>query len=82
MTVVTLYGLPKLEGQEVYQGWEIKGKETKSVGLLTPQADGTATISIPGDVRGNDTVAVSLEKGPRATPQAPQGKVLAVGSVK
>ncbi len=82
VTVLTLRGLPKLEGQEVYQGWEIKGKATKSIGLLTTQADGSATISIPGDVKGNDAVAVSLEKGPKATPNAPQGEVLALGPVK
>ncbi len=82
ITVLTLRGLPILQNQQVYQGWEIQGKETKSVGLLTPQPDGSATISIPGDVKGNDAVAVSLEKGPSATPNAPQGKVLAVGKIQ
>ena len=82
VTVLTLRGLPILQDQQVYQGWEIQGKETKSVGLLTPQPDGSATISIPGDVKGNDAVAVSLEKGPTATPNAPQGKVLAVGKIQ
>ncbi len=81
VTIVTLRGLPSLQGQQVYQGWELQGKETKSVGLMTAQGDGEATISIPGDVKGNDAVAVSLEKGPGATPNAPQGKVLAVGKI-
>ena len=81
VTVLTLRGLPALQDQQVYQGWEIQGTETKSVGLLTPQPDGTATISIPGDVKGNDAVAVSLEKGPTATPNAPKGKLLAEGKI-
>lgn len=81
VTVMTVRGLPALQNQQVYQGWVIQGTQTKSVGLLIPQADGTATISIPGNVKGNNAVAVSLEKGPTATPNAPQGKVLAVGKI-
>ena len=81
VTVMTVRGLPALQDQQVYQGWVIEGTQTKSVGLLIPQADGTATISIPGNVRGNNAVAVSLEKGPTATPNTPQGKVLAVGKI-
>ncbi len=81
VTIMTLRGLPTLQNQQVYQGWELQGKETKSVGLLTAQPDGTAIISIPGDVKGNDAVAVSLEKGPSATPNAPKGRVLAVGKI-
>ncbi len=81
VTVMTLRGLPALQGQEVFQGWEIQGTQTKSVGLLNTQPDGTATINIPGDVKGNDAVAVSVEKGPTATPNAPKGKVLAEGKI-
>lgn len=81
VTVLTVRGLPALQNQQVYQGWELQGKQTKSVGLLNVQADGTATINILGDVKGNDAVAVSVEKGPTATPNAPQGKVVAVGKV-
>ncbi len=80
-TVMILHNLPNLTGQQVYQGWEIQGKQTKSVGLLNVQSDGTATISIAGDVKGNDAVAVSIENGPTATPNAPKGKVVAVGKV-
>ncbi|GAC1430153.1 MAG: hypothetical protein PVS3B3_27300 [Ktedonobacteraceae bacterium] len=81
VTVVTLRGLPALQNQQVYQGWEIQGKQTKSVGLLNVQSDGTATINILGDIKGNDAVAVSVEKGPTATPDAPKGKVLAEGKI-
>ncbi len=81
VTIMTVRGLPTLQDQQVYQGWVIQGKQTKSIGLLIPQADGTATINIPGNVRGNDLLAVSLEKGPTATPNAPKGKVLAVGKI-
>jgi len=81
VTIMTVRGLPMLQNQQVYQGWLLQGKQTKSIGLLIPQADGTATINIPGNVRGNDLLAVSLEKGPTATPNAPKGKVLAVGKI-
>ena len=81
VTVVTVRGLPALQGQQVYQGWELQGSQTKSIGLLDVQPDGTATINIPGDVKGNNAVAVSIEKGPRATPNAPQGPVVAKGTI-
>ncbi len=81
VTIMTVRGLPALQNQQVYQGWLLLGKKTKSVGLLVPQADGTATINIPGNVKGNNYLAVSLEKGPTATPNAPQGKVLAEGKI-
>ncbi len=81
VTIMTLQGLPTLQNQQVYQGWEIQGKQAKSVGLLNVQPDGTASINITGDVKGNDAVAVSLESGPQATPNAPKGKVLALGKV-
>ncbi len=78
---MTVRGLPALQGKQVYQGWELQGTQTKSIGLLIPQSDGTATINIPGNVKGNDAVAISLEKGPTATPNAPQGKLLAEGKI-
>jgi len=81
VTVVTVHGLPALQNQQVYQGWEIQGKQTKSVGLLNAQPDGTATINISGDLKGSDAVAVSVEKGPTATPDAPKGKVVAEGKI-
>ncbi len=82
VTVMTVHGLPKLEGQQVYQGWKLQGKQTISVGLLNVQQDGTtATLNIAGNVKGNDAIAVSIESGPTATPDAPKGKVIAVGKV-
>ena len=78
---MTLHGLPALQNQQVYQGWELQGKQTKSVGLLNVESDGSATVNIAGDVKGNDAVAVSLESGPKATPNAPKGTVLALGKV-
>ncbi len=81
VTIMTLHGLPALQNQQVYQGWELQGKQTKSVGLLNVESDGSATVNIAGDVKGNDAVAVSLESGPKATPNAPKGTVLALGKV-
>ena len=80
MTVIVMHGLPQLSGTQVYQGWLIKGKQTTSIGLLNVQPDGTATVNYNGDIQGFDAAAVSKEKGPTATPNAPKGAVVAVGS--
>jgi hypothetical protein len=86
LTTLILYGLPQTQGHQVYQGWllHLKGKEitgTTSIGLLN-QVDGKASLSFSGDLTGYDAVAVSLEPGPIATPKAPQGEVVAFGTLK
>lgn len=82
MTVVVMHGLPQLSGTQVYQGWLIRGKQTTSIGLLNVQPDGTATLNYNGDIQGFDSAAVSKEQGPTATPNAPKGAVVALGSLK
>ena len=52
-----------------------------SVGLLNTQ-NGSATVSFAGNVTGYDAAAISLEAGPTATPDAPKGSVVAIGSLK
>lgn len=86
ITVLIIHGLPQLQGTHVYQGWllHLNGKNitgVTSVGLLNDQ-DGSATVSFAGNVTGYDAAAISLEAGPTATPQAPKGGVVALGSLK
>ncbi|SRR5579875_1017073 len=86
LTVLLLRGLPQPQGSQVYQGWllHLAGKEitgTTSIGLLNLVND-TASLSFSGEVAGYNAVAVSLEPGPRATPSAPKGKVVALGILK
>jgi len=86
ITVLIMHGLPQLQGTHVYQGWllHLNGKNiigVTSVGLLNTQ-NGSATVSFTGNVTGYDAAAISLEAGPAATPQAPRGGVVAMGSLK
>jgi len=86
LTVLMLHGLPQPQGSQVYQGWllHLAGKEiagTTSIGLLNV-VDETASLSFSGEVTGYDAVAVSLEPGPRATPRAPKGNVVALCILK
>ena len=86
VTVLVMYGLPQPQGVHVYQGWLLhtNGKSITSVtsiGLLNIK-DGTASVSFSGNVSGYDAAAVSIEPGPIATPKAPKGSVVALGSLK
>ena len=86
VTVLVIYGLPQPQGARVYQGWllHLNGKnitDVTSIGLLNI-IDGTASVSFPGNITGYDAAAVSIEPGPIATPNAPKGSVVALGSLK
>jgi anti-sigma-K factor RskA len=86
ITVLIMHGLPQLQGTHVYQGWlmHLNGKNitgVTSVGLLNTQ-NGSATVSFAGNITGYDAAAISLEAGPTATPEAPKGGVVAIGSLK
>ncbi|HEV2656801.1 MAG TPA: anti-sigma factor [Ktedonobacteraceae bacterium] len=80
VTVLTVHGLPQTNGSHVYQGWLLHCKQPTSVGLLTLQ-NGVATGSFPGDVKGYDAAAVSLEPGPAASVSTPKGAIVALGSL-
>jgi anti-sigma-K factor RskA len=80
VTVLTVHGLPQTNGSHVYQGWLLRCKQPTSVGLLTEQ-NGVATGSFPGDVKGYDAAAVSLEPGPAASASAPKGAIVALGAL-
>lgn len=79
--VVVMHGLPPTSGSKVYQGWLLQGKQPTSLGVFTIR-DGTATLPFQGTTTGYDAVAISLEPGPAASPQAPKGPVIALGALK
>jgi anti-sigma-K factor RskA len=86
LTVLIMHGLPQLQGTHVYQGWlvHMQGQHitgVTSIGLLNV-TNGTGTLSFSGNVSGYDAAAISLESGPKATPNAPKGPVIALGSLK
>lgn len=76
--VLVMHGLPELEGMHVYQGWLLQGKQPMSIGLLNVK-DGVATVDFPGNVKGFDAAAVSLEPGPTESRPGPKGSVVALG---
>lgn len=81
MTILTINGLPAPKRTEVYQGWLITNNRPISIGLLNIH-NNTASLNFPGDIRGYDTMAISLEPGPQASPDAPKGPIVAAGSLK
>jgi anti-sigma-K factor RskA len=85
VTILVMHGLPRLQGNQVYQGWLLstRGKKItsiKSVGLLTLEGN-TAIVSFPGKVTSYNTAAVSREPGPTPSLNVPSGPVIASGSV-
>lgn len=66
LIVLSMHGLPQLQGTHVYQGWLIQDGLPRSIGLLTVQ-NGIASISYPGNLSGSVAAAVSLEPGPSAS---------------
>lgn len=73
-------GLAQPDGTQVYQGWLLKGKQPISIGLLNIE-NGVATLDYMGNLTGFNAAAVSLEPGPQASPRAPVGPVLALGTL-
>ena len=85
ITVLTLRGLPQLQGVHVYQGWLVRLTGTNftginSIGLLNVR-NGSASLSFSGNVTGYDALIISMEPGPTATPTTPKGQVVALGTL-
>jgi anti-sigma-K factor RskA len=80
ITVLVMHGLPQLEGLHVYQGWLLRGKQPTSIGLLNIK-NGVATVDFPGNLKGFDAAAVSLEPGPTQSLPGPKGSVVASGEL-
>lgn len=81
ITLLYLSGLPALQGSHLYQGWLIHNNIPTSRGTLTMQ-NGIASLTFPGNVTGFETAAVSLEPGPRPSPDAPRGPVIVTGGLQ
>ena len=81
ITLLYVHGLPKLQGNHLYQGWLIRNNKPTSIGTLTIQND-IASLTFTGNLSGFDTAAVSLEPGPRASVSAPAGPVIVTGGLQ
>ena len=80
LCVLTMHGLPALEGKRVYQGWLLQGKQPTSIGLLNVR-NGVASVDFQGDVKDYNAAAVSVEPGPTASKDVPKGQIIAIGNV-
>ncbi len=80
ISILTIQGLPQAQGNHVYQGWLLHGKQPISIGVLNIH-DGVASESFQGNVQGYDGTAVSLEPGPGASKDAPRGQIVAMGKL-
>lgn len=81
LIVLVMHTLPPLQGTQVYQGWLLEKQHPTSIGLLHIE-NGAAILDFTGDVKGYDTVAVSVEPGPGASRVKPTGEIIASGSLK
>jgi anti-sigma-K factor RskA len=81
MSMIIVHNLPGLQGTQVYQGWLIAQQKPVSIGLLRV-VNGTAILGFPGDLQQYNEIAVSIEPGPLATPQAPAGPIVAQGQLQ
>ncbi len=81
MSMIIVHNLPRLHGTQVYQGWLITRQTPISIGLLRV-VNGTAILGFPGNLQQYTEIAVSIEPGPLATPQAPAGPIVAQGNLQ
>jgi anti-sigma-K factor RskA len=80
ITVMLVRDLPPLTGKQVYQGWLMQGNQPTSIGVFNIDKN-VATLDFPGNLKGFDVAAVSLEPGPLASKNAPQGSIVAQGTL-
>jgi anti-sigma-K factor RskA len=80
LMVLVMHELPTLQGTQVYQGWLLEKQHPTSIGLLHMQNE-TALLNFTGDVKGYDTITVSVEPGPEASRVQPTGEIIASGSL-
>ncbi len=77
--VLTISGLPSLATGKVYEVWFIAGNTPVSAGLFSPNADGSWSGLVRGDVTNAQTIAISVE--PFGGSIAPTGEIVATGSL-
>lgn len=77
--VLTISGLPPLTDGKVYEVWFIAGATPVGAGLFSPNADGSWSGLVRGDVARAQAIAISVEP-PGGSP-APTGDIVAKGSL-
>ncbi|SRR5579884_3151074 len=80
LMVLVIHDLPNLRGTQVYQGWLWEKQHPTNIGLLHRQNE-AEILDFSGDVKGYDTVAVSIEPGPEASKGKPAGEIIASGPI-
>ncbi len=71
-------GLEKLQGDEVYQVWLIKGDKPYRAGTFVANSNGEGAVAFSLDQLPKDTSwdAMAISKEPDATSETPQGEVI------
>lgn len=77
--VLTISGLPSLASGKVYEVWFIAGNAPVAAGLFSPNADGSWSGLVHGDVTNAQAIAISVE--PSGGSPAPTGDIVAKGTL-
>lgn len=77
--VLTISGLPPLTDGKVYEVWFIADTTPVGAGLFSPNADGSWSGLVRGDVARAQAIAISVE--PPGGSAAPTGDIVAKGSL-
>lgn len=77
--VLTISGLPPLANGKVYEVWFIAGTTPIAAGLFSPNADGSWSGLVRGDVASAQAIAISIE--PPGGSAAPTGDIVAKGTL-
>ena len=77
--VLTISGLPSLASGKVYEVWFVAGNAPVAAGLFSPNADGSWSGLVHGDVTNAQAIAISVE--PSGGSPAPTGDIVAKGTL-
>jgi anti-sigma-K factor RskA len=77
--VLTISGLPPLASGKVYEVWFVAGNTPVAAGLFSPNADGSWSGLVRGDVTNAQAIAISVE--PSGGSSAPTGAIVAKGTL-
>jgi anti-sigma-K factor RskA len=67
--VLVVSGLPDPGGRSVYQVWLISGPRPESAGVFRPSGGAPTVVPVDANVSRYRAVAISVEPGPRGSPQ-------------
>ncbi len=77
--VLTISGLPSLANGNVYEVWFVADNTPIAAGLFSPNADGSWSGLVRGDVTNARAIAISVE--PSGGSAAPTGDIVAKGAL-